>query len=58
LLSSLSSLFIVNCVSLFLTLERVTHDTCDLRVIYGIYDFLNCATFLNIFCTMLFHPYF
>lgn len=37
--------FIVNCIRLFLILERVAYDTCDSRVTNIIYDFLNCFIF-------------
>ena len=49
--------FIVNCIRLFLILERVTYDTCDSRsrVTNIIRNFLNCFIFLNIFCIVLFY---
>jgi len=37
--------FIVNCIRLFLILERVAYDTCDSRVTNIIYNFLNCFIF-------------
>jgi hypothetical protein len=57
---SILSLFLfgVNCVSLFLILERVADDTCNSKVVDVIYDSLNCATLLNSFCTILFYPFF
>jgi hypothetical protein len=37
--------FIVNCIRLFLILERVAYDTCDSRVTNIICNFLNCFIF-------------
>jgi hypothetical protein len=47
--------FIINCIRLFLILERVAYDTCDSRVTNIICNFLNCFIFLNIFCIVLFY---
>jgi hypothetical protein len=57
-LSPLTYFFIVKCISVFLILERVVDDSYDLRVEDAICDSLNYATFLNIFCIMLFYPFF
>jgi hypothetical protein len=51
----LSSLFIINCVGLFLELERVANDTYNLQVTDVICDSLNYVGFLNILCTVLFY---
>jgi hypothetical protein len=37
--------FIVNCIRLFLILERVAYDTCDSRVTNIICNFLNSFIF-------------